>query len=94
MKSNRLQLFFSLAVSTVILMPLTGCTSSSTTECPPDAQGRVPQNCASGRGSSSYGGSSYRSGGGSSGGSEGTGVSGRSSGRSGFGSFGGGRAGG
>ncbi|MGG6263371.1 hypothetical protein ACQ4M3_03330 [Leptolyngbya sp. AN03gr2] len=90
MKSNRLQVLFPLAVSTMILLPLSGCTPSST-ECQPDAQGRVPQNCSSG---GSSGGTYYRSGGGSSGGSNRTGVSGRSSGRSGFGSFGGGRAGG
>ncbi|MBW4444007.1 MAG: hypothetical protein KME10_22850 [Plectolyngbya sp. WJT66-NPBG17] len=75
----------------MILLPLSGCTSSST-ECKPDAQGRVPQNCSSG--GSSGGSGYYGSGGRSSGSSEGTGVSGRSSGRSGFGSFGGGRAGG
>ncbi|MBD1858117.1 MULTISPECIES: hypothetical protein [Leptolyngbya] len=94
MKSNRYQVLCSLAVSSMILSLFTACSSSSTQNCQPNAQGYLPPGCSPTGGSYSGGsssGSSYRSGGSSSSGSR---VSSPASGRSGFGSFGGGRSGG
>jgi hypothetical protein len=93
-KSNQFQWLLSVAVSSMILSLLAACTSSST-DCPPNSAGQIPQACASnGRSGGSSGASYYRSGCGSSRSSGESGAGVTRSGRSGFGSFGGGRAGG